>query len=534
MVAPVLLFGGIAAAGALLMAMGGKKSLEADTLKALKTEDPAKVNLQAGRFDALNDAASASLLRALADRMVNAKGGATLPPAHAVDPDNSGEPAVAEWTGTLLTNPFTDAQLIRWADAYESLHLPGAAKLLRDKAALPDTPVEPTAPELSEALQAQVNELLAANDDPFAMETLAKTVREAGRGDIADELIKHAGSIRDQWRADEEEAAARGEVFEDTGLNVTPQGNTVPATTANKPPTSAPSDKLPATLPQATLDAIAAALASGDAKKMQDLADGLENVGATVPAQQLRARAIEILAATPKPAATKPVTTKAGNTGIVPPKLPTAPKPVVTAPKPVVVAPKPVAAPVATPKPVAALPVAKPTTAVPATHTVKSGESPWSVATYYTGNGTNWKALVNANPQYPVDAKTGSFKNFYAGMVLKIPAGWQAPQASANSKYELAQKVNANLLSAAANKEDKTLVKSFQLQEGAARVGTPDGLAGPKTSLAIASYGIIPAKPRYWSSKTKTSDMAAYKKVMTDYANKDPLRAAEWLAAGKV
>jgi hypothetical protein len=60
--------------------------------------------------------------------------------------------------------------------------------------------------------------------------------------------------------------------------------------------------------------------------------------------------------------------------------------------------------------------------------------------------------------------------------------------------------------------------------------GAVDGLYGPGTALLVASYGIVPYPPFYWSTnKTKTANLKAnFKKAMLNRAATDPTRADEW------
>ena len=85
-------------------------------------------------------------------------------------------------------------------------------------------------------------------------------------------------------------------------------------------------------------------------------------------------------------------------------------------------------------------------------------------------------------------------------------------------------------ISTAAKLNADPQVKAFQLQEGL----TVDGLYGPKTAVALASYGVIPRKPLYWSRNNWGEQKTAYQATMLDYARKDPARAQQWIEAGNV
>ena len=87
-----------------------------------------------------------------------------------------------------------------------------------------------------------------------------------------------------------------------------------------------------------------------------------------------------------------------------------------------------------------------------------------------------------------------------------------------------------NLRNTSRYQENKTLVKSFQSQEGL----KPDGLYGPKSALQLATYGIVPPRPRYWARKTVKVDKQTYTEKMVEYSIHDTARAADWLAASRV
>ncbi len=101
------------------------------------------------------------------------------------------------------------------------------------------------------------------------------------------------------------------------------------------------------------------------------------------------------------------------------------------------------------------------------------------------------------------------------------------------SKIDVAQRMAANLAAKKPWAEDQKLVKQFQAQEG---LGT-DGLYGPGTATRLGQqYGIIPPKPYYWSKVAANvpKQKADYRAAMTALSVQDPVRAAQWLAAGNV
>jgi len=60
------------------------------------------------------------------------------------------------------------------------------------------------------------------------------------------------------------------------------------------------------------------------------------------------------------------------------------------------------------------------------TYTVRQNDNPSKVASSFVGDGNRWHELQNANPKY------NFLKQFWAGMVLTLPAGWpDAPGAAA-------------------------------------------------------------------------------------------------------
>lgn len=75
-----------------------------------------------------------------------------------------------------------------------------------------------------------------------------------------------------------------------------------------------------------------------------------------------------------------------------------------------------------------------------ATHTIKSGDTPWSLAVKYTGAGTRWKELCSANPQLPKHATYGCV--FTVGKVLTLPDSWVPEQNVEKPLYAVVPAVN--------------------------------------------------------------------------------------------
>ncbi|MDD5544383.1 MAG: hypothetical protein PHX83_14535 [Acidobacteriia bacterium] len=101
-------------------------------------------------------------------------------------------------------------------------------------------------------------------------------------------------------------------------------------------------------------------------------------------------------------------------------------------------------------------------------------------------------------------------------------------------RRDVANRMNVMLAARKPYSEDASLVKAFQAQESLSPV---DGLYGPGTAQRLAEdYGIIPTKPYYWSKdKNKIpAQKSTYRAALTALSVKDPLRAAQWLAAANV
>ena len=68
-------------------------------------------------------------------------------------------------------------------------------------------------------------------------------------------------------------------------------------------------------------------------------------------------------------------------------------------------------------------------------YVVEKGDYPYALASQYAPGGkakagSTYRALLKANPQYKLNAKKDNFAQFYAGMRLNWPDGWQTPAAA--------------------------------------------------------------------------------------------------------
>lgn len=130
------------------------------------------------------------------------------------------------------------------------------------------------------------------------------------------------------------------------------------------------------------------------------------------------------------------------------------------------------------------------------------------------------------------------------GMTVTSP-GWPQvtptiPTPTTSPKYVKAAALNTYLISFVAalraNKvkrysEDKVRVKEFQIQENL----KVDGLYGPQTATAVASYNIVPATPLYWPRVGTAAAQTAYKAMLTAHAaaETDATQKMAWLYAAK-
>jgi len=94
----------------------------------------------------------------------------------------------------------------------------------------------------------------------------------------------------------------------------------------------------------------------------------------------------------------------------------------------------------------------------------------------------------------------------------------------------LAVAVAEMLEKATKGSEDKSMVKTYQAQEGL----KPSGFYGPGTGLSFIKYEIVPPKPFYFPTRNTAASKSNYRKNLLFQATKDPARASEWQAAAMV
>jgi hypothetical protein len=112
---------------------------------------------------------------------------------------------------------------------------------------------------------------------------------------------------------------------------------------------------------------------------------------------------------------------------------------------------------------------------------------------------------------------------------LSGPTSAAAPAKS--DKAIRAAALNTHLLARGRYREDQSMVKAFQAENEL----TADGKYGVSAALVLSErYGLIPARPFYFSKKTALADKAKFKAAMLEHAAKDPDNAAGWIAASKV
>lgn len=131
--------------------------------------------------------------------------------------------------------------------------------------------------------------------------------------------------------------------------------------------------------------------------------------------------------------------------------------------------------------------------------------------------------------------------NLLPGIIQAVPTAGPTPAAAPvinvqpqwpetdPAKRDLATRMNMNLAASSKGKENQSLVKQFQTQE-AGKAGAVDGKYGPSVAKDLGErYGIIPAKPMYWSTKSPVPDqMDQYNFFLSQMAQKDPVRAQQW------
>lgn len=138
-------------------------------------------------------------------------------------------------------------------------------------------------------------------------------------------------------------------------------------------------------------------------------------------------------------------------------------------------------------------------------------------------------AIPNPPPAVVVPAPPASIPPVIAPAVVPLPAGTSVTPEQ-TQRLARAQAMAMNLRNTSRYKENTELVKQFQAGEGL----VADGKYGPKSGLALAQLGIVPPRPRYWSSKTVKVDKTQWANAMLAFAATDPARAADWRAASNV
>jgi hypothetical protein len=161
---------------------------------------------------------------------------------------------------------------------------------------------------------------------------------------------------------------------------------------------------------------------------------------------------------------------------------------------------------------------------------VVAGETPSGIAIKYTGNWANYVELLRANTNYPLNADKTNFKNFWVGMVLKIPDRWRTaystPVVSGSAALiDEAVELTDYLRGVPRYKENQQRVKNFQKAAGK----PVTGLYGPCEAMCIADCGVVPIVPFYWSRK----DWQGQKREYADciYQMQDTYPDQDWTSA---
>jgi nucleoid-associated protein YgaU len=228
---------------------------------------------------------------------------------------------------------------------------------------------------------------------------------------------------------------------------------------------------------------------------------------------------------------------------------------------PVVTVPAPVAAPVVTaspaqqaaspapatsyqaPTPVYQAPAATLAPAGTQTYTVKSGDNAYTIAQYFTGNGSRWTEMVALNK-----SKVPALPSMWAGEVLNIPATWpiklaaaapaQSPVAQviptsgppANHDGDDAALELTNYLRglgglAARYKENRSQVAALSQRLG---IYDAKGMYGRDMAKAVMQHGFIPVAPFYWPSVGTAAAKNEFLALVKTYQAADPQRSADW------
>jgi hypothetical protein len=100
-----------------------------------------------------------------------------------------------------------------------------------------------------------------------------------------------------------------------------------------------------------------------------------------------------------------------------------------------------------------------------------------------------------------------------------------------DSRRALAACIAQMLTHTEPGREDRDMVKVFQMQEGQ----KASGYYNPATAAALAArYGIVPPKPFYWPKTATGKSKSNYRAQLAALAVKDPQRAEEWQRAAQV
>lgn len=286
-------------------------------------------------------------------------------------------------------------------------------------------------------------------------------------------------------------AALQGKAVNLSGTGVAP----VPPVASNPPASfpvpgspGVPPVSVPGQLSASVQQQVANVLSGGNAAAMRALAAQLEAQGFPVPAEQLRARALEIERTTAQSPGLPPVT------------------------------PQPVSLPGITPELQAQIDRAQ-----------GSPVLLRQMADFLDSMGFRAEANQLRNQAVAIE-RAGSLPTTPS----TLPTTTVPPLVIvSNPRRELAQDtvidLNGNPKSGVVGKPN-SMLKLFQEQEGL----VIDGLYGPKSGLAVATYGIIPPKPRQYNTKNMAKDKATYKAAMLEYAQSDPARRVQWIEAGNV
>jgi hypothetical protein len=88
-----------------------------------------------------------------------------------------------------------------------------------------------------------------------------------------------------------------------------------------------------------------------------------------------------------------------------------------------------------------------------------------------------------------------------------VPSSPSATNPVQSEQYLAALQLTSHLRTVRRYSEDQNLVRAYQSANGL----TADGKYGASTALSIASHGVVPVVPFYWTKATATQQKAAYK-----------------------